>query len=163
MGLLPNNVEVTQGDILVDTANIVGDVDISNVLSIVEVSTTSNQAGCIGIYNKSVDVIPVNLKASVEGLALEDADDRVKPEYGYLLEDNKVLFMNALGEGRINVVSQGGDISIGDLIVCSGINGKGMKQDDDIVRSYTVAKSRENVAFETSDEVKQVACIYMCG
>jgi hypothetical protein len=41
--------------------------------------------------------------------------------------------------------------------------GKGMKQDDDIVRNYTVAKSREAVTFSSPEEVKQIACIYLCG
>jgi len=47
--------------------------------------------------------------------------------------------------------------------VASSLAGKGMKQSDDIVRNYTVAKAREGVTFSSATEVKQVACIYMCG
>ena len=44
----------------------------------------------------------------------------------------------------------------------SSIHGKGTKQSDDIVRGYTVAKSRESVTFNNPNEVKQIACIYLC-
>jgi len=80
-----------------------------------------------------------------------------------LMLTHKVIAMNALGEGQINICGEGGNLSIGDLIVTSSIPGKGMKQSDDIVKSTTVAKSRENVTFASPAEVKQVACIYMCG
>ena len=45
----------------------------------------------------------------------------------------------------------------------AGVPGKGMRQSDDIVRSYTVAKAREDVTFSDPTEVKMVACIYLCG
>jgi len=38
-----------------------------------------------------------------------------------------------------------------------------MKQDDDIIRSYTVAKARDNITFKNKNEVKMIACIYLCG
>ena len=69
----------------------------------------------------------------------------------------------ALGEGQVNVCGEGGDLESGDLIVTSSIPGKGMRQADDLVRSYTVAKSRESVTFSSPSEIKQVACIYLCG
>ena len=58
---------------------------------------------------------------------------------------------------------ENGTIEAGDLIVTSSIAGKGMKQSDDIVRSITVAKARETVTFNSPTEVKQIACIYLCG
>ena len=67
------------------------------------------------------------------------------------------------GEGQINVCGEGGNIERGDLIVTSSIPGKGMKQADDIVRSYTVAKARESMTFSSSTEVKLVACEYFSG
>jgi hypothetical protein len=41
--------------------------------------------------------------------------------------------------------------------------GKGMKQDDDLMRNYTIAKSRENVTFASPTEVKMIACTYHAG
>ena len=78
---------------------------------------------------------------------------------------NKYSFhlINSVGEGMLNVCGENGDIEAGDLIVSSNMRGKGMKQDDDIVRSITVAKARESVTFKDKNEVKQIACIYLCG
>lgn len=70
---------------------------------------------------------------------------------------------NALGEGQINVCGENGNLQNGDLIVTSSMPGKGMKQADDIVRGYTVAKVREAVTFDFPEQVKTVACIYLCG
>ena len=86
---------------------------------------------------------------------------------GFNLEDLQskyvVASVNALGEGQINVCGKNGNIRKGDLIVTSDILGKGMKQDDDLVRSYTVAKSRVDVVFESENQVKLIPCIYLCG
>jgi hypothetical protein len=87
----------------------------------------------------------------------------LKPEYVTLMETNKTININALGEGQINVIGENGNIEIGDLIVTSSTAGKGMKQTDDIIRSTTVAKARENVTFATTTEQKQIACIYLAG
>lgn len=78
-------------------------------------------------------------------------------------DTHTLIAMNALGEGRMNVCGEGGDIAAGDLIVTSSIPGKGMRQSDDTVRNYTVAKAREAVTFASPTEIKTVACIYLCG
>jgi len=61
------------------------------------------------------------------------------------------------------VCGENGDIEAGDLIVTSSMPGKGMKQADDIVRSYTVARSREAITFSSPTEVKMIACIFLSG
>ena len=88
---------------------------------------------------------------------------QTEAQYQSLLDDYDPISINALGEGLINVCNEGGNIEAGDLIVTSSMVGKGMKQSDDIVRSYTVAKARESATFASNTEVKQVACIYLCG
>lgn len=55
------------------------------------------------------------------------------------VEDVKVI-VNSVGEGGIWVCDANGNLKNGDLIVTSNIAGYGMRQNDDIVRSYTVAK-----------------------
>ena len=69
------------------------------------------------------------------------------------------LIVNAVGEGGIWVCGQNGDIQNGDLIVTSDIPGVGMKQDDDIIKNYTVAKATCDVIFK-DDEKKFIGCIY---
>jgi hypothetical protein len=78
-------------------------------------------------------------------------------------ETHDCVSINSVGEGCINVIGEGGNLEAGDLIVTSSTPGKGMKQADDIVRSYTVAKAREDVTFDSPTQVKMVACIYLCG
>ena len=87
----------------------------------------------------------------------------ISPEFETYHTTLNYISINSLGEGLINVCGENGNIEIGDLISSSSILGKGMKQSDDIVRNYTVAKSRENVTFSSSTEVKLVACTYHCG
>ena len=85
-------------------------------------------------------------------------------DHGYSTYGNlKLINFNSLGEGAMNVCGQNGTINAGDLIVTSDMKGKGMRQDDNIVRDITVAKARHTVTFSSPDEVKQIACIYKCG
>jgi hypothetical protein len=73
------------------------------------------------------------------------------------------VLINALGEGQLNVCGENGNIEAGDLIVTSSMPGKGMRQDDELVRNYTVAKARESVVFDSPGQVKMIACTYLCG
>ena len=71
--------------------------------------------------------------------------------------------MNSLGEGQVNVCGENGNIEKGDLITTSNTTGKGMKQADDIIRNYTVAKAREDVIFSSASDTAMIGCIYLCG
>jgi hypothetical protein len=54
---------------------------------------------------------------------------------------DKRLFVNSLGEGGLWVSNVNGTIDNGDYICPAGAGGYGMRQDDDLLHSYTVAKS----------------------
>ena len=84
-----------------------------------------------------------------------------------MLQTHNLAVINSVGEGMINVVAEGGNIEAGDYICSSSTPGKGMKQDDDLLHNYTVAKAREDVIW-TAEEiaanaVKMIACTYHCG
>lgn len=86
--------------------------------------------------------------------------------FGDIIENNnyRMFEVNALGEGAINVCSEGGDILAGDYICSSSIPGKGMKQADDLLHNYTVAKALENVVWaDELNNIKMIACTYHCG
>ena len=69
--------------------------------------------------------------------------------------------VNALGDGHVYVCSEGGDISIGDYICSSNVDGYGMKQSDDLLHNYTVAKAIEAVSWsQESGTTKLIACTY---
>jgi hypothetical protein len=51
----------------------------------------------------------------------------------------------ALGEGKLWVTNYNGDLKNGDYITTSPVAGYGMKQDDDLMHSYTVGKITEDI------------------
>ncbi len=63
-------------------------------------------------------------------------------------KDDVKVIVNSVGEGGIWVCNKNGSFKNGDLIICSGVEGYGMKQDDDIIHSYTVAKITCDCDFE---------------
>jgi hypothetical protein len=140
-----------------------------------ELSSSANQKGVIGVFVLAHDTPPLDWHETLYKTEYL-TDPTIKPEdqrpdeppvpnaqYFDLEGKYKVVNVNALGEGLINVCGEGGTIEKGDLIVTSSMPGKGMKQADDLVRNITVAKARETVTFSSPTEVKQIACIYMCG
>jgi len=162
-GLIPKTAaQPANGDIIVDVS-VYAKPNVNDSLCVNALATTPNQKGVVGVFsgNAGEGHVPSALFQSVEG---ENGvtESIVNPSYTDINDYNKIIF-NALGEGLVNVCGEGGSIEVGDLIVTSSIAGKGMKQADDIIRGYTVAKARESVTFTSADEVKQIACIYVAG
>jgi len=78
--------------------------------------------------------------------------------------------INALGDGHILVTEDGGDIEIGDYLTSSITKGHAIKQHDDLVHSYTVAKATEPVDWsevpldaEKGFRSKLISCTYHSG
>ena len=80
---------------------------------------------------------------------------------------------NSGGEGLIWVTDCDGQVASGDYITSSHITGYGMKQDDDILHNYTVAKCTEDIPWDEVTDTIEVdgqtvkkylaACTYHCG
>ena len=82
---------------------------------------------------------------------------------------------NSIGEGAILVTNANGNLENGDYITTGEDEGYGIKQDDDVLHSYTVAKITENMDFSDTSRVKEVVlngitrkvclvgCTYHCG
>ena len=151
------------GNILVDVCIVERD-GISSATAMVSVSNKPNQKGVVGVLSAFSGLLntvkPSGFKESIDQ---ETGQYIMKPSYYTYKDDYNYVNLNSVGEGQVNVCGEGGDIELGDLIVTSSIPGKGMKQADDIIRSYTVARARESVTFTSPTEVKQIACIYLCG
>jgi hypothetical protein len=60
------------------------------------------------------------------------------------------LIINSLGEGSMWVCDYSGSFENGDYITTSPIKGLGMRQDDDILHNYTVAKITQDCEFDIS-------------
>ena len=155
-GLIEIGTDIVEGDIVVDS-DIVS-TKVSDSLTIITKSNAPNQPGALGIF-----VSQRPLKAGVPAALMEGGVITDPALIDTLAETYNNTVINGVGEGAVNVCGEGGDIQIGDLIVTSSVSGKGMKQADDVVRSYTVARAREAVTFSSPTEVKLVACIYLCG
>ena len=72
--------------------------------------------------------------------------------------------VQAIGNGRLSVCSAGGNIEVGDYLCSSTVLGHAMKQDDDLLHNYTVAKATEAVDWSAEDgTTKLITCTYHCG
>jgi len=163
----------TIGDIVIDN-KCIHKKGISNTIFEVAQSIKPNQKAAVGIIAHNRGLLnDCSVPAAFnDGFYEEEKAGKKKYKKQKILKNIKLdqikskynrIIINALGEGQINVCGENGDLEAGDLIVTSSIPGKGMKQADDIVRGYTVAKCRENAQFKSKSEVKMVACIYLCG
>ena len=169
-GLIEESEGLVVGDIVVDY-EVEAVLNPSNVVMLYKKSSVANQKGAIGVCIQIYDTPPADWNEyentgevdPVTGNPIPDPTPIPNPMYYPIPAGQKVIHVNALGEGTINVTGEGGDIEIGDLIVTSSTPGKGMKQADDIVRSITVAKAREPVTFSGPTDVQTIACIYLGG
>jgi hypothetical protein len=152
------------GDLMVDVA-LVAAPSVNDSITQMAVTTSANQKGVIGVFCGTCgnEFVPASLGYYTEGVQGSMNVFVMKPEFADIYDTYRPIGVNAIGEGKINVCGQGGDIAIGDFIVASDTAGKGMKQADDLFYSYTIAKARETVTFSSPTEVKQIACIYMGG
>lgn len=141
--------------------------------------TTEPRSRCIGIISSAprrlADMQPAvfieSHKSTTSKIIGNDGSESMVDSVGVVMselyESIKATYdgysVNAVGEGQLYVCGENGDIAAGDLIVTSSMPGVGMRQDDDIIRSYTVAKAREAMSFSATDEKQLVACIYLCG
>jgi hypothetical protein len=91
--------------------------------------------------------------------------------------DNRI-YINSLGEGGIWITNINGNIENGDYLTTCEIPGYGMKQDDDLLHNYTVAKITQDCLFDLNsttyecEEIQHdnttyraafVGCTYHCG
>lgn len=149
---------VENGEILVDVRPL-GKKGINDTITEVVRSTMPYQKGVLGVQSRRVGYISPEDPPP----ALTGSNNTLTAEGQALIDTHRLVLVNGVGEGQIYVCGEAGNLEVGDLIVTSSMPGKGMKQADDMVRSYTVAKAREAVTFSSPDEVKLVACIYLCG
>lgn len=153
-----------------------GDIDKSSILShitdnkdyfdhepIDEIETTLQEDEEIPGYKKG-DKVKTN--SGYTKVLKKKGKNKASTDMIRILSDKSwnVAIINALGEGGINVCNEGGDIEIGDYICTSSTKGKGMKQSDDLLHNYTVAKALESCTWAKGDNsIKMIACTYHCG
>jgi hypothetical protein len=153
------------GDIVFDV-RVIARNGWGDTLTVVAGSATEMQRGVVGVIESR---FPFSADSMLAALPTPRFGDQTTPIRQHLAKDHHRLKINSIGEGQVSVCGRGGDLSTGDLICASGIRGKGQRQNtadgvaDDIVRCFTVAKAREPIVFSSLDEIRRVACIYLCG
>lgn len=172
-GMIAKNETYELGDIVVDRATV--HRALSDSFTELKPSSGPNQRGAVGVVAKvySEWYIPAAFidKEATQANQVDHVPTPENPAAAIVTrldiadyqDDYDLVNINAVGEGAINVCGENGNIARGDLIVTSSTPGKGMRQSDDVVRSYTVARAREDMTFSSADEVKMIACIYLCG
>ena len=119
-------------------------ITINESLPLVTLSTKSMDKRCFGVLSTTEDP---ETRKEVHGnfaslMHKEKGDTRV--------------YVNSVGEGAIWVVNTNGTLESGDYITTSNVAGYGMKQDDDILHNYTVAKILMDCDFNPPTQVKRV-------
>ena len=105
-------------------------IDINDCLPMIRLSNKKKEKSVIGVIsNKRQDFNATPLR------------------YTKLYQEQAIV-VNSIGEGAIWVSNINGNIENGDYITSSDIPGVGMRQDDDILHNYTVAKITMDCDFE---------------
>ena len=131
------------------------------------VASTGNVSADDTVYNTSVEIEPTSVSKDkrVIGITckreteISDGESNAEPNT-YTITTTQII---ALGEGRMLVCNENGDIENGDYICSSNVIGHGMKQDDDLLHNYTAAKATENCSFTGPDDKKLVSVTFHCG
>jgi hypothetical protein len=167
--LISKTETIVQGDIVVDVT-LVRKATLSDTIFTVTKSTTPNQCS-LGVFNSGTEMFELapptalieGYRTQVNPLGDNDYIPIPAPQFYVYEPTHNQAIVNSIGEGQINVCGENGNIAVGDLIVTSSTAGKGMKQADDIIRSYTVAKAREAATFSSPTDIQMIACIYVSG
>lgn len=121
-------------------------ITINESLPKIILSNKRNQKNVFGVISDSEDP-DSNIRNYSSG--------RFVSVYEKDLNDNR-LIINSLGEGAIWVCNINGNFENGDYITTCEIPGYGMKQDDDLLHNYTVAKITCDCDFNLE------SAIYIC-
>jgi hypothetical protein len=121
------------------------DITINDAMPNVELSSKANDKRVFGVVSnvEDTDSNERRFQLGLWGSAME------KPE-----GDDRVI-INSVGEGAMWITNINGNIENGDYITSSEIPGYGMKQDDDLLHNYTVAKITMDCNFDLSSSEYQ--------
>jgi hypothetical protein len=112
-------------------------------LPIVSRSTVASDKKCFGVVSSSED--PDTRKNRIGNFVSVSEKE---------LGDTRV-YINSVGEGAMWVTDINGPLESGDYITTSNVAGYGMKQDDDVLHNYTVAKITMDCDFSPATQPVQ--------
>lgn len=145
-------------------------IEINEALPNIELSTIRKQKNVFGVISDSEDLEDTNRKynhGAFGSVSLKKAGE----------SDTRII-INSVGEGAIWVCNVNGNLKNGDYITTCEIPGYGMKQDDESLANYTVAKITCDCDFDLNSDLYEckeiewegklyycafVGCTYHCG
>jgi len=158
-----DNISDYIGLIVSSTGEYCSDKQINEAIPCIELANTNNDKKVFGVISEGEDP-----DAEFRTFVLGSFGTIIKKEEG----DNRAI-INSLGEGCIWVCDANGALENGDFITTTELApGYGVKQNDDLLHNYTVAKITENEDFsdmtngkvlENGIKCKFVGCTYHCG
>jgi hypothetical protein len=121
------------------------DISINDAMPKVALCSQANDKRAYGVVSnvEDADSDERRFTLGLWGSAME------KPE-----GDDRVI-INSVGEGAMWITNINGNIENGDYITSSEVPGYGMKQDDDLLHNYTVAKITMDCDFDLSSSEYQ--------
>ena len=152
-----------------DNPNVADNVTINESIPTIKLSDATNQKSVFGVISNAEDP---NQEDRTYNFGAFGTNRQKKNA-----EDVR-LHINSLGEGGIWITNINGNIENGDYITTCEIPGYGMKQDDDLLHNYTVAKITQDCLFDLNsttyecEEIQHdnqtyraafVGCTYHCG
>ena len=159
--LLADGVSSIQPGMIVVSTGTVRKDDLIDTVVTVNTSNVAMNKTVYGIYSHFEE----NKVSNSQQERIISANGEVVDNPLFEVKKVKTHYSASLGEGCILVCNINGNIENGDYITTSNIAGYGMKQDDDILHSYTVAKCTEDVEWGDSTDTQYllVGCTYHCG
>ena len=118
-------------------------ITVNEAVPLLRLSCKENDKTCFGVISDS-----------------EESDTRTQTfgnfkSFHHKMKGDEQIFINSLGEGGIWVVNTNGSLESGDYITTSNVPGYGMKQNDDVLHNYTVAKITMNCDFNPISQPKK--------
>ncbi len=149
-------------------SNIDGGTDptINDSLPNITLSTTAKDKKVFGVISDEEDL--------TDGIRTYSQGNFVST-YEVSGSESGRTFVNSIGEGGIWVSNYSGSLENGDYITTSPLSGIGMKQADDLLHNYTVAKITQDCTFNDAGKYTEVefsgstyrkqfvGCTYHCG
>jgi len=138
--------EIHRGLIAIPTQNIVNlngslKPSITETLPILTLSTKQKDKKAFGVISNIED-----------GDSYNQRNVHINIPMKKTFKNERRVFVNSIGEGAIWVSNVNGPLESGDYITTAVIPGYGMKQDDDLLHSYSVAKATMDCDFSIEKE-----------
>ena len=166
-GYLVSNTDVANIDFtgqhrsLSNTINITGSADLTGLIVVADGTYTNLNNNHLPQINEALPNVSLSTTERdkrVFGVISDKEDDNGERTYAVgnwastykkSNANDTRLIINSLGEGAMWICNANGTLENGDYITTSNLPGYGMKQADDILHNYTVAKITEDCLFDS--------------